>query len=64
MFHGSCRRVSKVLSMALEPIGKSTVHDLAKKVSMVKVAESLGIEDGTSNIPKPIHTKPQGQGGQ
>ena len=33
MFHGSCRRVSKVLSLALELISKSTVHELAKAVS-------------------------------
>jgi hypothetical protein len=31
--------VSRVLSLALEPISKSTVHDLARRVSMVKVAE-------------------------
>jgi putative transposase len=36
MFHGSCRKVSKVISMALEPISKSAVHYLAKKVSSVK----------------------------
>jgi hypothetical protein len=40
MFHGSCGRVSKVLSIAfLEPISKSAVHYLAKKVSSVKVAK-------------------------
>jgi hypothetical protein len=38
MFHGSCRRVSKVLSMGLEPISKSAVHYLAKKVSEIRVA--------------------------
>jgi len=38
MFHGSCRRVSKVLSLAFEPISKSTVHDLARKVSTVSFA--------------------------
>jgi len=38
MFHGSCRKVSKVLSLALEPISKSAVHYLAKKVSEVRVA--------------------------
>jgi hypothetical protein len=38
MFHGSCRKVSKVLSMGLEPISKSVVHYLAKKVSEVRVA--------------------------
>jgi hypothetical protein len=39
MFHGSCRRVSKVLSMGLEPISKSAVHYLAKRVSEVRAAE-------------------------
>jgi putative transposase len=38
MFHGSCRKVSKVLSIALELISKSAVHYLAKKVSSVKVS--------------------------
>jgi transposase-like protein len=39
MFHGSCRKVSKVLSLALEPISKSEVHYLAKKVSEISVAK-------------------------
>jgi hypothetical protein len=39
MFYGGCRRVSKVLSMVLEPISKSAVHYLSKKVSSVKVAK-------------------------
>jgi hypothetical protein len=43
MFHGSCRRVSRVLSLALEPISKSAVHYLAKKVSEIRVARSPGI---------------------
>jgi transposase-like protein len=38
MLHESCERVSRVLSMALEPISKSTVHDLARKVSTISVA--------------------------
>jgi len=38
MFHGSCRKVSKVLSLAIEPISKSTVHDLAKKASTIKIS--------------------------
>jgi putative transposase len=38
MFHGSCRKVSRVLSLALEPISKSAVHYLAKKLSGVRVA--------------------------
>jgi hypothetical protein len=29
MFHSSCSRVSRVLSMAVEPISKSAVHYLA-----------------------------------
>jgi putative transposase len=38
MFHGGCRRVSKVLIMGLEPISRSAVHYLARKVSEVRVA--------------------------
>ncbi|MEM1583617.1 MAG: DDE-type integrase/transposase/recombinase [Nitrososphaerota archaeon] len=33
MFHGSCRKVSKVLSIAMEPISKSDVHYLSKIIS-------------------------------
>jgi hypothetical protein len=39
MFHGGCRKVSKILSMVLEPISRSAVHYLAKRVSSVKVAK-------------------------
>jgi transposase-like protein len=39
MFHGSCRKVSKVLSMVLEPISKSAVHYLAKRVSEIRVSK-------------------------
>jgi hypothetical protein len=39
MFYGSCRKVSKVLSIALEPISKSAVHYLAKRVSEIRVAK-------------------------
>jgi putative transposase len=39
MFYGGCRKVSKVLSMALEPISKSAVHYLAKRVSEIRVAK-------------------------
>jgi transposase-like protein len=39
MFHGSCRKVSKVLSLALESMNKSAVHYLAKRVSEVRVAK-------------------------
>jgi len=33
MFHGSCRKISKILSFSLEPISKSCVHYLARIVS-------------------------------
>jgi hypothetical protein len=33
IFHGGCRRVSRVLSLTSEAISKSTVHELAKVVS-------------------------------
>jgi len=33
MFYGSCRRVYRVLSLALEPISKSCVYYLARIVS-------------------------------
>jgi transposase-like protein len=39
MFHGSCRKVSKVLSIALEPISKSAVHYLARRVSEIRVSK-------------------------
>jgi hypothetical protein len=39
MFHGGCRKVSKVLSLALESISKSAVHYLAKRVSEIRVAK-------------------------
>jgi hypothetical protein len=38
MFHGGCRKVFRVLIMGLEPISKSVVHYLARKVSEVRVA--------------------------
>jgi transposase-like protein len=38
MFRGSYRRVSRVLSMGLEPISRSAAHYLAKRVSEVRVA--------------------------
>jgi hypothetical protein len=43
MFHGSCRKVSKVLSLALESMSKSAVHYLANRVSKIRVAGSLGV---------------------
>jgi len=33
MFHGICRRFSRILSLALEPISKSSVHYLASILS-------------------------------
>ncbi|MEM2538061.1 MAG: hypothetical protein QXE38_02010, partial [Candidatus Methanomethylicia archaeon] len=33
IFHGSYRKVSKVLSLSIETISKSTIHDLSKKFS-------------------------------
>ena len=39
MFHGSCRKVSKVLRIALEPISKSAVHYLAKRISEIRVSK-------------------------
>jgi putative transposase len=39
MFHGSCRKVSKVLSLALEPISRSAVHYLGRRVSEIRVAK-------------------------
>jgi phosphoribosylpyrophosphate synthetase len=38
VFYGGCRRVSRVLNLSLESISKSTIHDLARRVSMVRVA--------------------------
>jgi transposase-like protein len=38
ILHGSCRKVYKVLSLALEPISKSAVHYLAKRVSEIRVS--------------------------
>ncbi len=43
MFHGGCRKVFRVLIMGLEPISRSAVHYLARKVSEVRVAGSLGV---------------------
>jgi hypothetical protein len=39
MFYGSCRKVSKVLSLALGPISKSAVHYLAKRISEIRVSK-------------------------
>lgn len=38
MFYGCCRRVSRFLGMVLEPISKSTVHELARKVSTIRIS--------------------------
>lgn len=35
MFHGSFRRASKIPSIAVEPISKSTVHEPAEKASSI-----------------------------
>ncbi|MEM1731510.1 MAG: hypothetical protein QXV81_09055 [Ignisphaera sp.] len=32
-FYGSCRKVSKVLSLVMEPISKSDIHYLSKIIS-------------------------------
>jgi transposase-like protein len=37
-FCGSCKKVSKVLSLMLELISKSTLHELSRKVSTIKIA--------------------------
>jgi len=37
MLHGGCRRVSKVISLALEPISRFTVYKLARKVSILSI---------------------------
>jgi transposase-like protein len=39
MFHSSCRKVSKVFSIALGPISKSAVHYLASRVSEIRVSK-------------------------
>jgi hypothetical protein len=51
MFHGGCRKVSKVLSMGLEPISMSAVHYLAKRVSSIKVAKEPRYRGCTSQRP-------------
>jgi len=40
MFHGSCKRFSRILSLALEPISKSDVHYLARIVSSKVIVAS------------------------
>jgi transposase-like protein len=35
---GSCKKVSKVLSLMLELISKSTLHELSRKVSTIKIS--------------------------
>jgi transposase-like protein len=39
ILHGSCRKVYKVLSLALESISKSAVHYLAKRISEIRVSK-------------------------
>ena len=40
MFHGSCRKISKILSFSLELISKSGVHYLARIVSSKVIVAS------------------------
>ena len=40
MFHGSCRKIFKILSFSLEPISKSDVHYLARIVSSKVIVAS------------------------
>ena len=40
MFYGSCRKISKILSLSLEPITKSDVHYLARIVSSKVIVAS------------------------
>ena len=45
MFHVGCRKVSKVLSIAIEPISKSDVHYLPKTISSkLKIALEFRIK--------------------
>ena len=61
MFHGSCRKISKVLSLALEPISKSDVHYLARIVSSKVIVASkpgyrrcIAVDETKICIDKPI----------
>ncbi|MEM2178236.1 MAG: hypothetical protein QW272_05390 [Candidatus Methanomethylicaceae archaeon] len=50
MFYGSYRKVSKVLSLTIESISKSTVHDLSKKVSKeIKYRKCIAIDEKIKN---------------
>jgi hypothetical protein len=42
MFHGSCSRVSRVLSMAVEPISKSAVLP-CRRVSEIRISKEPSI---------------------
>jgi transposase-like protein len=59
MFHGSCRKVSKALSMGLGPISKSADHYLAKRVSEVRVAREpryrrcIAVDETKLRVKKP-----------
>jgi hypothetical protein len=51
MFHGSCRRVSMVLSLALEHISKSTVHDLARGTLSIRLTkQKKGVYNNKTKI--------------
>jgi len=61
MFHGSCRKISKILSFSLEPISKSDVHYLARFVSSKVIVASkpryrgcIAVEEAKICIDKPI----------
>jgi len=61
MFHGSCRKISRILSFSLEPISKSDVHYLARIVSSKIIIASkpryrrcIAVEETKICIDKPI----------
>ena len=61
MFHGICRRFSRILILALEPISKSDVHYLARIVSSKVIVASkpryrrcITVDETKLCIDKPI----------
>ena len=61
MLHGSCRKISRILSFSLEPISKSDVHYLARIVSSKIIIASkpgyrrcIAVEETKICIDKPI----------
>ena len=61
MLHGSCRKISRILSFSLEPISKSDVHYLARIVSSKVIVASkpmyrmcIAVEETKICIDKPI----------